>query len=472
VAHLCRECAEDERSRGLYEITEEEANTERPHKEREQRRRERDISDPAPAENGYLRIGKMRKIRASLARLTAAPRDALTSLEIGRLQSLIGQTRSAERYIDRAVKSAPNDRYVLRSAARFWAHLSKSNDAQVTRALDAIWASDIVRVDPWVQAAEVAIASICGKTPRWGVKTGKTLLNSEPPFVEFSELASSLATLELHAGGSLKKARKLTRLSLRAPTENAVAQAMSSRRQIGVEFDIQGFLKLPNASEVRARAAYDAEDYETSADECWSWLEDENFSARAAQTGAFVNSCLLARYDRSLAFAEQGLQANPSQPILMNSRIFALAYLGRVDEARRCLPSLEIYEHNRKIRPFVNAARGLLAFRSGDFMSGRLHYHRAVEECQEIGVASLAANATIYWLEQELHAGTADLQEANQVIARLDDFYKRDAKGAGKSAVWNARKKQINKLMAQAIKLESARRAVEKVRSDWPLLTS
>ncbi len=68
---------------------------------------------------------------------------------------------------------APNYRYVLRSTARFWAHRSALDKEYATRALDAIWASDVVRVDPWVQAAEVAVAKYLWPwTPRWGTKAG------------------------------------------------------------------------------------------------------------------------------------------------------------------------------------------------------------------------------------------------------------------------------------------------------------
>jgi hypothetical protein len=247
---------------------------------------------------------------------------------------------------------------------------------------------------------------------------------------------------------------------------------MSSRRQIGMEFDVQQFLKLPNASEVRARAAYEKEDYKTSAVECWSWLEDESFSARAALTGAFVNSCLLGHYDRSLAFAEQGLRANPSEPMLMNSKIFSLAYLGKLEEARKFLPHFEAFEQHKAIRPFVNAARGLLAFRSGDFMGGRVHYERALKDCHELEDAGLAANAAIYWLEQELYAGTADLEETHKVITKLDDFYKAKRNGAGNPVVWTARKKHITHLVDQVGKRQAAREAVEKLRSELPLLTT
>jgi hypothetical protein len=406
-------------------------------------------------------------------RLNAAPRDALTALEIARLQSLIGQTRSAERYIQRAVKAAPNDRYVLRSAARFWAHRSAPGDEQVERALKVIWASDAVRGDPWVQAAEVALANICQKTPRYAVKTGREIFTSEPNSVQFSELAGGLATLELHHGAPLKKVRKFTRISLRAPTENALAQAIWARKDIGMDFDVQDYLKkVPNASEASARAAYETGNYQTAESECWHWLEDENFSARAALTGSYVSSCLLSQYENSLAFAEQGLRANPSEPMLINSKVFALSYLQRLDEAVRFLPDLEAFEHIKQMRPYIHAARGLIAFRQGNYFDGRLHYKRAMDDAKELRMPSLAANAAIYWVEQELWAGTADRDDVQTVIAQLDQFYNRKEFAAGKATTWASRKKVISALLDESDKRKAEREAVKSAAMEAPLLIS
>jgi tetratricopeptide (TPR) repeat protein len=413
------------------------------------------------------------KIGALKWRLNTAPRDALTSLEIARLQSLIGQTRSAERYIERAIKAAPNDRYVLRSAARFWAHRSSPGDEQVERALKVIWASDVVRGDPWVQAAEVALANICRKTPRYAMKTGREILSSEPNSVQFSELAGGLATLELHHGAPLKKVRKFTRISLRAPTENSLAQAMWARKDIGMDFDVQGYLKkVPNASEASARAAYETGDYQMAETECWHWLEDENFSARAALTGSYVSSCLLSQYEKSLAFTEQGLRANPNEPMLINSKVFSLAYLWRLDEALAFLPHLDAFEHNKQMRPYIRAAHGLIAFRQGNYFDGRAHYKRAMDDAKELKLPSLAANAAIYWVEQELRAGTSDRDEVQKVIAQLDEFYNRKEYFSGKATTWASRKKVISALLDESDKRKTEREVAKSAAMEAPLLMS
>ena len=74
---------------------------------------------------------------------------------------------------------------------------------------------------------------------------------------------------------------------------------------------------------------------------------------------------------------------------------------------------------------------------------------KALDGSQELSKPSLVANATIFWLEQELFAGTTDAEEASKVCARLDQFYNRKENGAGKSPVWNIRKKFITRMMDQ-----------------------
>ena len=148
----------------------------------------------------------------------------------------------------------------------------------------------------------------------------------------------------------------------------------------------------------------------------------------------------------------RGEQKEPDEPLLVNDKLLALSYLGRAKEAESFLPHLEAFEAIRNLRPFVDAARGLIAFRLGDFGRGRDFYVRAVETCHELSNPSLAANATIFWLEQELFAGTAEGEEAAKIVSKLDEFYARKEYGAGKSPVWNMRKKIIFQMMDENAK--------------------
>ncbi len=114
-----------------------------------------------------------------------------------------------------------------------------------------------------------------------------------------------------------------------------------------------------------------------------------------------------------------------------------------------------ILRSNRNFKPFVYAAHGLVAFRLGSFQRGRDFYTKAIESCREIQNASLAANASGYWLEQELFAGTVDAEEATVVVAKLDEIYGRKEHAANLPA-WTARKQLIAQMMQENSQRKSA----------------
>jgi hypothetical protein len=270
------------------------------------------------------------------------------------------------------------------------------------------------------------------------------LIHDRPYSIEFSELASGLATLEFAAGTSRKNVRKYLRASLHAPTENALAQAIWSSQEIGLDFNLSEHLvTIANAYEARARTAYDKGDYLTAANEGWYWLQDQHLSPVAATFGAFVCLSLLADYGRAHKFAELGLKANPNNALLINSKIISLAMSGKTNEAAEFLPRLELFESDPNIRPFVYAAHGLVAFRQGNPVGGRDWYRRAVESAAKSPRPSLAANATIYWLEQELLAGTISTEEAATIFDKLNAYYDPKKVGSGNSTVWIVRRKNI-----------------------------
>jgi len=379
-------------------------------------------------------------------RLSMMPRDALTAMEIARLQSQVGQRKSAVRYVERALASAPNDRYILRSAVNFFADRSVKGDAPMVAR--AIATSDVVRHDPWVQAAEIAAANICGQTPRWALKARHSLDGPLKDPTSVSELAAGLAVLEQNAGAARRNVNRLVRTSLRSPTENALAQAVWSKRELTLELDVASHLtKIENAFEARARAAFEQKDYATAVEQSWEWLQDQHSSVSAAIYGASISTALLADYHKTLAFTTYGLKANPDNPMLLNGRLVALAYTGQLGEAEKVLSTLDAYEADAKFRPFVLAARGLLAFRRGSIAEGREWYTRTAEADIQSKQEALVANALMYWIEQELLAGTIEAEEANALVTKLDEKYSRKEYVGARAATWEARRKIIVNLI-------------------------
>jgi hypothetical protein len=70
-------------------------------------------------------------------------------------------------------------------------------------------------------------------------------------------------------------------------------------------------------------------------------------------------------------------------------------------------------------------------------------YVKAIEASRRSTRPTLAGNAALFWLEQELLAGTISPDDAASFLAKLDEAYKSPAYGFGKSVSWIARRRNI-----------------------------
>jgi hypothetical protein len=93
--------------------------------------------------------------------------------------------------------------------------------------------------------------------------------------------------------------------------------------------------------------------------------------------GSYVASVVYGDGATVLNFSERGLNAEPHNPCLLNNKAVGLAYLGRVSEAITILAKVVIDASPQFIQPALYATTGLLAFRAGDFATGRKLYERA-----------------------------------------------------------------------------------------------
>lgn len=76
-------------------------------------------------------------IRRLRALLRSRPDSALALLDMAQLQSAMGKSKAAERSIQTALSLAPNNRTVIRTAARYWVHAGNAELAQTAEATPA-----------------------------------------------------------------------------------------------------------------------------------------------------------------------------------------------------------------------------------------------------------------------------------------------------------------------------------------------
>jgi Tfp pilus assembly protein PilF len=334
------------------------------------------------------------------AKLREAPRNPALWVDLARAYTLRGQGDPAVRAIRTALALAPGNRFVLRSAARFFLHAKDAEQAH-----EILRAAETTRHDPWLLAAEIAVASVADRTPRFVKEGVRELAREAEAPLHTSELASALGTLELTAGQT-RRARKLFRRALTLPTDNALAQAQWA----GLVLTPEDF-QTPRSFEARAQDLRVKGEWEHALAEASDWVHDEPFSRKAAAFASYLASVPLERYDDCIELAKFGLVATPREPILLNNLTFALASSGRLEEAERAFALIPSDAFDSNVGPTLFATRGLLFYRRGNLEQGRLNYERAIEEARKRGEKLLLAMAYLYHAREALLAGAPHAAE-------------------------------------------------------------
>lgn len=406
-----------------------------------------DRDDKLIAEHGSLSDTLRRSVcqkQIALLRRRALdyPLDAFSWLEIGRLQTSLGQLKPARQAVFRALGASDDNRVVLRAASRFFLHQGDKGLAHRILA-----GSNLVRFDPWVQAAEIAMAHVAGKSSVSLAGALRSLRDEKRLTPRRSELAAAVATEEMHAGRN-KSAKKLMRLSLTAPTDNSLAQGLWMRANIKLDINPRSF-DIPSSYEANARAYAEAGDFRSAIWHCFRWLVDEPYSTRPAIAGSYFAAAIMQDYHQALAFIQRALTANPSDIILRNNQVVALAYLGDIDKAEEIFKSIGIHVHDDRTAGLLQATAGLLAFRRNQINIGRKHYSSAIEYGLDAKHLHFVLAARIYWLEQEIVMKSLQGPVAKRVLSEVEKNVMKLKRDFIISALWESRKGYLTELSDQ-----------------------
>ena len=316
------------------------------------------------------------------------PQNALAWVELSLHDVIGGKKKEAERSMLVALQLAPNNRHVLRSASRLFLHLDDPG-----RAYDIISKCDATISDPWLMAAELSMAELAGRKPKYFRQGSRILAGRDLVPRQITELAGAIGTLELSAGRR-RKARDYFRQSVDDPTGSALAQAEWASPLFDFSLvPMQRFAITTEVDEAKTFHLLHGEQFSDVPDVCLRWSEAEPYSIRPYEIASSATS-LIEDHRRTLELTRKGLALRPKAPMLLNNRAFALAHLGQLDEAERTLQSIQ---HQDEMTKHISQAnRGLLAMRRGEHILGSAHYREAINGFGHLKEDRFADVARIY----------------------------------------------------------------------------
>jgi tetratricopeptide (TPR) repeat protein len=301
------------------------------------------------------------------------PRNPFAWADIAFYYGIQGLIEKAQKSLLVALSFSPESRLITRSLARLYTH---SGDHDL--ALNLIRSRERFISDPWLLAAEIAVADLGGQNSK-SIKVGREFLAGQKfhPF-HLSELSSAIASIEIKSGAS-KVARKHFRFSMEAPTENSCAQFEWAIKNKIIPRPDGFYCKAAGNYEANSYTSYSAGDWESSVESAWKWCIDQPFSIESSSWGSYVASVATCNYDMAIQMSRFGLKANPDSWVLKNNLAFSLAKSRRAEEALVVLNGISPPRDDKNALATISATCGLVCFRHGEIKEGREYYQRAID---------------------------------------------------------------------------------------------
>lgn len=375
----------------------------------------------AEMQMGLVTRRQISKLKRSLIE---APRNPLKWSELARNYLILGQNEQSEKALSIARQLAPNHRSVLRATAAFYAH---TGDCE--KGLSYLRKSPLVRYDPWVLSAEIALANQFEYTSRL-VKLGQQMLddkNINP--AALSELAGELGTMDFKAANS-RKGRKKLEIAKIVPHENAVAQMTWINQNLcKIDHLIDDIIKPKYNFEAEAMVSYLEKDWAHAVDIVEDWQKYQPFSRDPAMMGSFVATDYLNNPERAIRILEMGRQSNPEDLNIENNYAYALIMNGKLAEGQKCLDRAFALMPTGTALILLTATQGLYFFRAGEYQGGRKLYQRAIEMAKAQKQPDLGLRATIYLAREEKLIGENISGYLNAIKREQGQEYYREQQG-------------------------------------------
>lgn len=325
-------------------------------------------------------------------------RNPILHVDLARAYASLGQSEKSEKHLARALILAPENRFVIRSAVRFFIHQDDT-----TRACKMVDKSNMG--DPWIAATSISVHSLA-KRGQVSVRKMRRLLDADFSPGQTTELSAAMATLELESG-KLRAARKLFRLSGIDPNDNSVAQIYWARATGDVVFSaeemaLNTLLEIVGTHEARAINDAENENWEGALEHADKWFIDEQFSTRASDFGSFIAAEYLNNAARSKKFSERALVSNPGDFGSLNNLAYAEASMNNLKDAESCIKSINRNGLTPRNTIVLSATEGFIAYRKGNFILGSELYEKALSKTIEEKMFTIGQIVLAHWLREDI----------------------------------------------------------------------
>lgn len=338
------------------------------------------------------------KIRVLRQALRSGPRNPIKWADLARSYAIIGKQEAARDAMVIAEQLGRGGRVIARAAARCFIHAGDTD-----RAHDCLIRSGRVQYDPWVLAAEIAVANISGMTSQHTKVARKMVGGARFSDTELSDLRIALASQECWFG-QRRLGRRMAQDALRSPTENGLAQIAWLVRHGFIEVPVVGG-DLGRSAEARAWTFLNDGKFTECLAACDEWWSIEQFSSRPSELGSYVAATALGDPHLCIEQARRGLRANPSSVVLWNNLAVGLAESGKVEEAANALRRAVACDVDAASDMMLGATRGLIEFRRGHNEAGRREYEKAIQVAESTKDRRGALLARLYYLREERRVG-------------------------------------------------------------------
>lgn len=356
----------------------------------------------------FERISALKKL------LNDYPSSAILHIEIARLYLLIGQLEISAYHVHIALYLDPNNRFVVRSAARFYIHIGNEN-----KAIEVLRRSGLTKKDPWLMASEISVSRHFDKRSPYLKRAGELIDSHNYSDFDLSELCGTLGMEELENAG-YKKSRRLFNQSLTAPNDNSFAQAqwVSKNRHLELTFPQQPI--NVNFKEALSYAEFFMGDYKAALRYAQEWQDEMPFSQKCVVFGSNISTTFCKDYKTSIKLLGTYLLTNRNNKAALNDLAYAYALDDDTVNAQKQVDKAMKGVDMKNPEPAdicLVATQGLIYFREKAIEEGREYYETAIKACEKIRRFDMLYSAKLNYSREILHYKNDE--ESREKVVRL-----------------------------------------------------